>query len=155
MDVTSVVSKTSKGDEEIRSRTHGLDRTLRTLLILIDGQSTVEEILEEKAVGLAGAKEGLTRLASDGFIKIDGLVIASENKGSSDIGSAKEELVAIARELLGRDAEKIVAKLEAAPDHKDGLLEAVSGCKKLVKLIIDEAKAEQLMQRCGSVIQGL
>lgn len=155
MNPASIVSKTRKGDEEIRNRTHGLGRNLRTLLILIDGKSTVEEILAEKAIGLDGADAGLDELAEGGFIAFDGEAVAETAGGGGDIAEVKAELIAIANELLGPDGEKIISKLEAAPESKEGLLEAVSGCKKLVKLIIDENKAEQLMQRCSVVIQRL
>ena len=45
MEATALALKTEKGQEEIRSRAHGLSQKLRTLLIMVDGKSTVGDLL--------------------------------------------------------------------------------------------------------------
>jgi hypothetical protein len=62
-----ILDKTDKGREEIASRKHGLASRLRTLLVLIDGKHTQEELL--KQVGALGLTEqSVSDLIDGGFI---------------------------------------------------------------------------------------
>lgn len=151
MNPSAVVCKTAKGEEEIQKRVHGLERNLRYVLILVDGSSSVERIVA-KGEGMHDVEGSLLRLASEGYVDIEGL---SVRRGGEDVVRAKAQLIAIARELLGDEAGKIISKIEAAPESRDGLLEAVQQCKKVVRLIIDERKADALMVRCGAVLDAL
>ena len=154
MDTNALVAKTAKGDEEILRRSHGLDRNLRYVLILVDGKSTIQQILR-KGHGLPDMEASLQSLAEQGFIHVDGEPVGNAVGGGTDPAAVKMELISIAKEVLGADAAKVVSKLEAAPDSKEGILEVTTQCKKLVRLIIDEQKAEKLMARCAGVIEQL
>jgi hypothetical protein len=154
MDTNALVAKTAKGEEEILRRSHGLDRNLRYVLILVDGKSSVEQILR-KGHGLPDIEGSLRTLAEQGFVHVDGEPTASAGASASEPAAVKMELIAIAQEVLGSDAAKVVSKLEAAPDSKEGILEVTNQCKKLVRLIIDEQKADQLMARCAGVMEQL
>jgi len=153
MDSGTIFQKTAKGEEAIRDRAHDLDRNLRYVLILVDGKSTVQQLVEEKGAAMEDVAGRLQRLAEGGFITSG--EAAESTGGGGDAAAVKVELIATAREVLGPDAGKVVAKLEAAPDSKAGIMEVVSGCKKLVKLVIDEKKAEELMRRCSAVLDKL
>ncbi|MGE0081953.1 MAG: hypothetical protein AB7U81_11705 [Thiohalomonadaceae bacterium] len=153
MNPAAVVRKTAKGEEEIQKRSHGLERNLRYVLILVDGRSSVEQIVA-KGAGLQDVEGALDRLAADGYVDIEGFS-ARAVSGGADVAQAKASLIAIARELLGGEAGKIVSKIEAAPDNREGLLEVLHQCKKVVRLVIDEQKAEALMARCGAVLETL
>lgn len=158
MDLHAVVTKTKKGEEELLTRAHGLDRNLRYVLILVDGTSSVQQLVEGKGAAMSDVQGSLQRLCDEGYIAIGGVVGADEGcdvPGDRNIATIKAALIATANEVLGADAPKIVAKLEAAPDSREGLQEAVNSCKKMVKLLIDEKKAEVLMARCSGVLQGL
>lgn len=157
MDLNAVVAKTKKGEEEMQSRSHGLDRNLRYVLILVDGKSTGQELIDGKGAALHDVADSLRQLAAGGFISVGGMVTDDECTITSgkDISTIKAELIAVAKEVLGSNSDKIVAKLEAAPDSREGLQEVVNNCKKLVKLLIDENKADALMNRCSKVLQGL
>lgn len=147
MDAQLVLTKTDKGAEELRLRKHGLDRALRPVLILVDGQSTVGEVMQ-KGAGLPDLERCLIELELKGFI-------ARKAHSASDIQAVKPRLIAVAEEVLGAKAAKITAKLQKAPDTREGLLEVVAGCKKLVELLIDEDKAAVLQDRCEEVLAGL
>lgn len=150
MDKGAIVRKTDKGEEEIRTRSHGLEKELRHVLILVDGRSSVAQLAQK---GPGWDVEGrLVELAKQGFVTIQGL---SEETLNADVGTIREKLVQIAEEVLGGDSAKVVQKLKAAPENREGLLETVSQCKKMVKLLIDEKKAEQLQSRCQAVLAGL
>lgn len=147
MDSQVVLIKTEKGTEELQSRTHGLDRNLRPVLILVDGQSTVEQVIE-KGAGLPDLEQCLIELELQGFI-------ARKAHSASDIQAVKARLIAVAEEVLGSKASRITAKLSGAPDTREGLMEVVASCKKLVELLIDEDKGELLQRRCQAVLEGL
>lgn len=160
MNHSAIVAKTPRGEEEIISRKHGLDRNLRYVLILIDGKSSVQDLIEDKGAALPDVGGSLRTLAEQGFITIGGI---SENGGQDDcvvvavedIPSTKAALIAIAKEVLGADAGKIIHKLDTAPDSREGLQEVVNSCKKVVRLLIDEKKADQLLERCSALLRGL
>lgn len=160
MDRSAIVAKTPKGEEEIQSRKYGLDRNLRYVLILIDGKTSVQQLVDEKGAALPDVPGSLQTLAEQGFISIGGVSMSGADETCTvpkdqDIPAIKAALIAIANEVLGADAGKIVSKLEAAPDNPEGLQEVVNSCKKLVRLLIDEKKADALMARCSTVLKGL
>lgn len=157
MNSAAIVARTPRGEEEIQSRKYGLERNLRYVLILIDGKSSVQDLVEKKGAALPDVGGSLHALAEQGFIAIgDG---QGENDcvvvDPDDIPSTKAALIGVAWEVLGEEAGKIVHKLEGAPDNLDGLQEAINSCKKMVRLLIDEKKADQLMARCSAILRGL
>lgn len=153
MNIHAHVRKTPKGEEEILTRAHKLDHHLRFVLILVDGTSTVEQIVK-KGAGMPEVQGSLSQLAAEGYIEIEGETPVSTG-GTRSAAEAKAELIAMARELLGSDAGKVVSKLEGAPDTKEALLEVAGQCKKLVRLLIDERKADELMVRCENILGSL
>jgi hypothetical protein len=64
-----VFDKTEKGREEIATRKHHLAPRLRTLLVLIDGKQSKDELLK-KVAGIGLGEEGIEELANNGFIEI-------------------------------------------------------------------------------------
>lgn len=59
--------KTTKGLEEVGSRTYGLSSTVRRVLIMVNGHSTVAELIK-KLVGFGDIQTILAQLEIDGFI---------------------------------------------------------------------------------------
>jgi len=138
----TVYTKTAKGEEEIATRKYGLSQDLRRVLIFVDGASNVSKILS-KGAGLPRIEQCLEELAQQGFVQADAA-------GASI--SVKDELVEAAQQILGNDAKKIITKIKDAPESKEGLEETLNSCKKLVRLVIDEKKAEELFRRCSEII---
>ena len=62
-----VFDKTSKGQEEIATRKHGLPSRLRSLLVLIDGKTSVEGLVK-KVAGLGLSEESIAELLEHEFI---------------------------------------------------------------------------------------
>lgn len=60
-------AKTEKGREEIRDRKYALQPRLRTLLVMIDGSKTADELVQA-AKRLGGGQEILQELLKEGFI---------------------------------------------------------------------------------------
>ena len=145
MDPKKVYQKTSKGEEELRTRKYNVPQNLRQVLIFVDGKSNITKILE-KAAGFPNVGQSLEELAVQGFIHLDETVT---------FAGIKEELIATARQILGADAEKVVAKIKDAPDTKEGLQATTKSCMKLVKLVIDEKKAEEMIRKCSEIMSRL
>lgn len=145
MDPKKVYKKTEKGEEELRTRKCGLPQNLRQVLIFVDGKSNITKILE-KAAGFPNVGQALEELSLQGFIHLDEAVT---------LAGIKEELIDIAQLTLGSDAEKVIAKIKDAPDTKEGLQKTMDNCKKFVKLVIDEKKADELILKCSEVMSRL
>lgn len=145
MDPKKVYQKTSKGEEELRTRKYNIPQNLRQILIFVDGKSNITKILE-KAAGFPNVGQSLEELAVQGFIHFDETVT---------FASIKEELIATAQQILGADAEKVIAKIKDAPDTKEGLQATTNSCMKLVKLVIDEKKAEEMIRKCSEIMSRL
>jgi len=145
MDPKKIYQKTEKGEEELRTRKYGLPQNLRQVLIFIDGKSNITKVLE-KASGFPNVGQTLEELAVQGFIQPDETVT---------FAGIKDELIATARQTLGADAEKVIAKIKDSPDTKEGLQATMNSCKKFVKLVIDEKKAEELIRKCSEIMSRL
>lgn len=142
MNPKTVFKKSDKGEEEIRTRKSGISQNLRQVLIFVDGQTAVSKILE-KAAGLPHVDRSLEELERQGFIEAD---------RTATVAAVKDELIAMARQTLGADAEKVVAKITDAQETKQGLEAAIASCKKLVRLTIDEKKADELIKKCSELL---
>ncbi len=146
MDSADILLKTEKGETEIRTRATQLSSNLRVALILVDGHSSVAELVE-KGGGLPDLQDSLQQLIDAGYV-------TAANSGVRDYESVKQQLIALASEVLGKDATKVVKKLQEAPATREALLEVARSCKKMVQLFIDEQKAEELMDRCSRLLNG-
>ena len=147
MDSHVVFVKTEKGEAEIVSRAHKLNHGLRYALILVDGKSTVGEILT-KSAGLPQIELALTQLATNGFIR----TLIEAKKPQIAARDPKGELIALARSLLGNQAGTIEKKLRESESSPDALAQTASACKRLIKLSIDEQKAEEFLSRAQEII---
>jgi hypothetical protein len=145
MNQIRVYARTAKGEEELRARAYGLSLDSRRILICVDGKSTVSKITE-KSLGLTNIAQSLEGLESQGYIQIN---------ESETIENLKNELIAIARQVLGADAEKIVGKIKDTPATREGIQAAVHNCQKIVRLTIDQKKAEELKRMCLDILSQL
>lgn len=148
MDPRVVFSKTEKGEAEITSRTYKLNHALRYVLILVDGKSSVGDILA-KGAGLPRIEAALDQLAAGGFIHT--LTQASQPV-SIVKRDLKAELIALAYDMLGNQSSAVVKKLNESDDSPDALSQAVNTCKRLIKLAIDEKKADEFQRRAQEII---
>ena len=143
----AVPAKTDKGKEEIAARRHGLPQPLRYALILVDGRSTVAQLLQRGA-GLPSFSDSLEMLLEMGFIQVPGFKPTSP-AGPAPLpqggASAKQALIDLATRLLQARAGKVVKKLEDSEHSGAALGAALEGCYKLIRLAIDERQAEEFL----------
>jgi hypothetical protein len=89
MDTTEIYAKTELGLQELRERKLNLPVTLRSLLILIDGNRTVGEVLE-KARALRLDERALTALERGGLIA-KRFSAPSESEGTVAVQATRSE----------------------------------------------------------------
>jgi ribosome-binding ATPase YchF (GTP1/OBG family) len=142
MNQLTVYKKSVKGEEEISTRNDGLSRDLRSTLICVDGKSSVAKIIDASQ-GLMNVPQCLEELVEKGHVVVD---------EKATIETMKSELIVAAHQILGADAEKITGKIRCTHETRESLDAAVHSCKKLVRLVIDEKKAEALMSKCSEIL---
>jgi hypothetical protein len=150
----AVPAKTEKGKEEIAARKYGLPQPLRFALILVDGRSTLAELLQRGA-GLPNLKDSLEMLFEMGFIQVRGAVTpggAAPRPAVPGGAPPKQALIELARHLLQERAGKVVKKLEDSEDSVAALGAAVEGCHKLIKLAIDERRAAEFLAGAQEIL---
>ena len=84
---TSIYDKTAKGKEEIATRKHQLATRLRTLLVLIDGRRTEEELLRNVA-GLGLGASALAELVEHGYVVLATSYASLPEPSPADTGPA-------------------------------------------------------------------
>lgn len=149
MDSRVVFRKTPKGAEEIATRTHKLNHALRYVLILVDGESTVGEVLA-KGAGLPEIEIALDYLAASGFIQTT--VEADLRNGAPIRRDARSDMIALAHSLLGAQAGPVVKKLRESGDEPEALAHTANVCRKLIKLAINDQQAEEFVRRAQEII---
>jgi hypothetical protein len=150
MDARVVFRKTEKGEQEIVSRTCKLNHALRYVLILVDGESTVGQILG-KGAGLPEIETALDYLAASGFIQTT--VEANLSKRGNVVKrDAKSEIIALAHALLGPQAGPVVKKIQGSDNAPEALAQTANVCKRLIKLAINDQVAEEFVRRAQEII---
>lgn len=157
MDSTLILVKTTKGVEEVKNRTFGLPQNLRALLIMADGSLSLSNLLSRSAQ-FPTADDDIAWLVREGFV--ESMPAGSKRPASAAATSGppsaalppKQMLIAMAREMLGPDAAKVIQRLQDAPDSVAELVAAVERCHKFIKLTIDEKKADQFLKAGQSLL---
>lgn len=143
-----VFLKTSKGETEIATREHKLNHALRYVLILVDGKSTVDEI-QSKGSGLSNIQGALDLLASQEFIRTLAEAKQANNASRHD---PKDEIIYLVKKMLGAHAGPVIKKFLDSDDSPEALAATVTSCKRLIKLAIDDEKAEDFVRRAQEII---
>lgn len=116
MDQHTVLLKTNKGDAEVSTRQFKLSQRLRAMLIVVDGNSSMNDLLE-KFPQIETIEEDITDLQLNGFIR-----------PAADFTKQCKELSHLLTDILGPNADYLTMQLE--------------GCKTLgaLHLLIDEKR---------------
>lgn len=150
MDSSAVLAKTRKGLDELAQRTGAVPQKLRSVLILVDGKTRYGDLLS-KCSFIQECSEHLTWLLQNGFLQTVGATPGSDAVLASVATSPKATLLNLARELLGAHSGAVVQRLQDTEDTHDALAQTLERCHKLIRLSIDEKKAEQFL-RLGSAL---
>lgn len=156
MNQDQVLVKTEKGKEELEAR-RSLSLDLRHALILVDGHSTLEELLT-KGAGLPLLEDSLNILIRTGFIKnltetsVSQSAPITATRTSASSGSIKQQLILLADNLLEAQSDKIIKKIEDSADSRDALLTMIDSCGKVIRLVIDEKKADTFVVAAKDIL---
>lgn len=155
MDSATILCKTSKAVSELAQRTGALPQKLRPVLIVIDGRTELSELLRLYSA-IPDFKEHLTWMLQNGFIQPLG-VSQVAHKGDATVGGGMQQavrsssgpistaLIELAHELLGAQADSVVKRIQDTEETREALTHTLERCHKLIRLSIDESKAEQFL----------
>jgi hypothetical protein len=156
MNPETVYVKTERGKERFEAR--DIPTTLRHALILVDGRSTLDELMR-KGAGLDNLADSFEMLEEMGLMAPVGSVAAmqaaapaSADQPASGGGNAKRQLMALAISILGDKSDKITRKIEETVDSPAALINTIDSCGKVIRLTIDEKKATEFLEAARSIM---
>lgn len=158
-----ILTKTRKGQEELALRSGALAQKQRSMLILIDGKTLITD-LKLKYSFFSNFNEQLEWLLEHGYVeaiatgsRTTGTPVTNAPLGSTKpmTSSGRDALITLSRELLGNHASSVVQRLQDTPDSPDELLMALQRCHKLIRLSIDEKKAEQFLRQGSTLLDSV
>ena len=148
-----ILFRTPKGEEIAHSHGHEISANHRRALIAVDGKTSIAA-LTKKVFWVSDVTAVLKELYALGLIHDDVKTIQDATVTQS--GGAglllKMQIVKVAKELLGNNAERIIKKIEDADGTPEALDDALLACKKLIKLTISDELADTFLQRARNVI---
>jgi hypothetical protein len=144
MDLRHAFQKTPKGDEEIARRSHGLTPRARSLLIMVNGKLTGEDLCK-RAEALASGGGLFELLTEGGFIEAIEQAADAAAPVSAGIGPAYAEAVQFAShylvEMLGPAYDELGARIESCRDPVE-LVSLLENCRDVVDGNVGRKKAE-------------
>lgn len=170
MDRNAVLAKTVKGTEEVKSRTHGLAARLRSVLIMVDGNSTVADYAVRFAA-IPDIEGSLQMLLDQGFLEARGGTVAASPRAAQPAagqppppdtpqaprtpvpssGTRKDAVAELSRILLesmGPDADTFTGMIERARTRVD-FVEAAERCARVLDSLgaRNKSRAVQFRER--------
>ena len=147
-----ILFRTPKGEEIAHSHGHEISANYRRALLAVDGKTSIAN-LAKKVFWVSDVMSVFKELYALGLIHDDVSTIRGQVSQTGGAGLLlKVQLAKLARELLGNNAERIIKKIEDADGTPDALEEALQGCKKLIKLTINDDLADVFLRRGRRVI---
>ena len=158
-----MLAKTVKGREELNDRRYHLPTSLRPVLIMVDGKTSLNNLLRAGG-GIPDFFESLMTLCDQGFIAPDGHPVPTSNSqgenrhnnqpalNTSLEADSKDKLIRLASILLGAQAKGVIKKIEDSVNNKEALEASVNGCFKLIKFAIDEKKADEFLHAAKDIL---
>jgi len=159
MELHQVYIKTAKGLEEIQSRTYKLSAHLRRLLIMVDGRSTVAELIG-RLTALGDIQPALIELEAGGFIAHPGSGSSTPSAASPatppefNLGQAKQSIRSILLDAMGPAATYRIECVEAitTPDQLQVELDTLHD---LLPKLLPRPQAEQIWRQLEPVTLAL
>lgn len=141
-------AKTDKGREEVEQRRYGLAPRARSVLIVLDGKTPLRLLAERYSANPHFFVE-VDALLEQGFIAEvpTGSARPAARASEAATGDPRGQLAELARSLLGKHAQPVVTRIEKCAGGTEELVACLDSCHKLIRLTIDEQKAEQFVQR--------
>jgi hypothetical protein len=160
MDPKTVYVQTEIGKQRFEAR--DIPNNLRYALLLVNGRSTLEELLI-KGAGLENLEDSFEMLEQMGLMAPLGSDAATQGAASSAATAAeqargstpvKPRLMALASKILGNKADKVLRKIEETVDSDTALRHTIETCGKIIRLTIDEKKADEFLNAAKAIMSG-
>jgi hypothetical protein len=155
MHLSSVFSKTPKGQEEIATRANRLPFRLRAMLIMVDGQRTGHQLLA-LSTSVAEGRALLAALLDGAFVQEEITQEAREGvlpqtPPADDISLAKSYAIHSLLELLGPQAGGLIVEIEETRTA-DELQQKVGKMRAALRKAADQKKAKQFLVKLALVL---
>lgn len=150
-----IYHKSAKGAEAIATRQHGLSPKLRSMLIIIDGKRSVDDLRLSQILG--DTEQLLGQLLDQGFIEPFALVApapaatsapaplaAASGKQSGSLLDAQRFVVRRLTDILGPNAEELCLRIEAARNLHD-FQTAVARAEGMLRQYVSSHTAAEFM----------
>ncbi len=162
MDRDAVLVKTGKGTEEVKSRTHGLAARLRSVLIMVDGNSTVADYVARFGA-IPDIEGSLQTLVDQEFVAICGVRARAPAAAQAVAGAPAAALAAQRKEALaqlrmmltdalGPSADMITTPIDRAKTRADFSAAAERGAQVLDSM---GARGKALAARARALAQAI
>lgn len=146
-----VYHKSVKGTEAIATRQHGLSPKLRSILILIDGKRSFDELAKLSQM-LGDTEQLLGQLLDDGFIESGAATApspaAAKAPGAAGnqarLAEAKRHVVRRLTDILGPNAEELCLRIEGARKLNE-FQAAVARSEGMLRQYVGSQTVEQFM----------
>ena len=154
MELTGILAKTPKGVDEIQTRANRLAQKKRNLLILVNGNVSVENMVA-RFPSLGDIRQTLHELVDEGYVEFMKGPVAPAAPGAraADASSPGEAVRALSRtlyDLIGPTADDFTGKLEGARDRA-GFLQAARSSVAIAESFAGKKKAELFQQRATAI----
>ena len=153
MELSSVFSKTAKGQDEISTRAHRLPARVRAMLIMIDGQRTGQQLLALCTSSAEGQRH-LAQLLNGGFVQQLSATTGAPLSAAlpdEDISLAKSYVIRTLHELLGKEALVLAAEIEKT-ETLDELRRHFGQLHLALGVVPDRRKVEQFLENVALVL---
>lgn len=154
MDSHVIFQKTAAGQEEVAARTHKELIRYRTVLILIDGKASVEQLVT-MAGKLCNVPEALEQLSAAGLIEAAGSAAAPQSAASAPSAAPdKDTLQKINRALydaIGPAADDLCLQVEKCRSYPE-LKQVTEKCSDLLKNVAGKRKSDEFSAMANTLL---
>jgi hypothetical protein len=153
MDSHTIFQKTASGQEEVAARTHKDLARFRTVLILIDGKATVEQ-LTTMAGKICNVEEALGQLHAAGLIEAIKAAVPQQAAVAASAAPDKEMLQKINRALydaIGPAADDLCMQVEKCRSYPE-LKQVTEKCSDLLKNVAGKRKADEFSAMANTLL---
>lgn len=154
MDLQAIYVKTAKGQEELATRAFKLPSRVRNLLVMVDGVSSGEKIVETTA-GLGNSAEFFSLLVKGGFIAAAGNNAAVSQHSATGTSAPGKELVRnvshLVTDILGPAGDSLTVRLEESRSHEE-FARQVELCREVIESSAGKKKGEEFRAAVASLM---
>ena len=115
---------------------------------MVDGKTRWGDLLDRYS-GLPEFNEHLAWLVDNGFVEAKGKSVDTAARAATDhatftpSATGRAGLIELAHHLLGAHGNNVIQRLQDTEDVQAALAQTLERCCKVIRLSIDESKAEQ------------